>query len=590
MKVSCMKGIKHYLKRRIREIKVLSTLRTYFPGRYPPELLDENRLKFKSAGISNPEELLRNTSIALHAVALLLAVLVYNYGSLLSLNTYIPNNAFSSPHLPVLSCPVRSALLALITYLTTPLLIKPAVSTLLSTKISARREDIDANLHKCMITMLGFAKSGLTVPEILRELALMDFGELSKEFAGVHYAVAYGSTGFKAALLDMASTTPSRELKEFVRGIVSVMEAGGDLPRYLEDRLNTLSVNKKLWFSEYLNKLKLVSESYLVLTLVLPIMMIVVESSKMLMGNSSGEMLKAIIYVFIPLCSLALVLILHTSSPEKNVKKRGLNLLVLIPAGFLAGLAVAAIAKMNIEFWAIACTAGFAAISAISLHRLVSDEEKITIALPVYFNRVVALVEAGKDIPAAFRLASRDEPDPLGRVVKVFSEMLDKGIPKHKAFIWLSKRTASQDLQEISRILSKTAVVSGRLAEVLLTLLGELNRLIAFRKERIATTRSCTAVMLIAFFLYLGVASAISTTLFAEFSKASASNVSGFTINPAAVSQVKEMMRHAGYIIATATAVGIGAGRGDMRVCPMYLVFLLSIALVVNVLFLSLNL
>jgi hypothetical protein len=46
-------------------------------------------------------------------------------------------------------------------------------------------------------------------------------------------------------------------------------------------------------------------------------------------------------------------------------------------------------------------------------------------------------------------------------------------------------------------------------------------------------------------------------------------------------------MRHAGYIIAAATAAGIGAAKGDMRKSMPYLAGLLAIAFAVGMRFLG---
>ncbi len=176
----------------------------------------------------------------------------------------------------------------------------------------------------------------------------------------------------------------------------------------------------------------------------------------------------------------------------------------------------------------------------------------------------------------------------LGKYVRTFAEMVNLGVPRHKAFLWLQNATAVPDLRMIAHVLGSIVNVSGRVRETMLALLGEMNRIIAFRKERISVTRMHVLVMIMAFLVYLGISTAISTMLFTQISKLSVSGSVGiFSPNTAILGQIKTIMRHAGYIIAAATAAGIGAAKGDMRRSMPYLAGLLSIAFAVGTMFLG---
>ena len=133
------------------------------------------------------------------------------------------------------------------------------------------KEKVNAYLHQALVAMLGYAKAGSTLPEIVREIAVMGLDELSDIFARIHYATVYGGRTLKAAMLDAAAKSPSKELAELLRGIISVVEAGGDLARFFEDRLEAYEVERKMWLTSYISKLQLVSEAYLTLIVVSPI-------------------------------------------------------------------------------------------------------------------------------------------------------------------------------------------------------------------------------------------------------------------------------------------------------------------------------
>jgi len=292
---------------------------------------------------------------------------------------------------------------------------KSVISAILSMKISSRKEKVNAYLHQALVAMLGYAKAGSTLPEIVREIAVMGLDELSDIFARIHYATVYGGRTLKAAMLDAAAESPSKELAELLRGIISVVEAGGDLARFFEDRLEAYEVERKMWLTSYISKLQLVSEAYLTLIVVGPIFMIVIESSRLIMGKGSIQMLRTIVYVLIPLGVAMLILLLHASNPEKFAKRKGINFTLLPLIGGVLGVTVGFVMG-NPELFGIAGAIVASLAAAVILHRLTSEEDRISRALPVFLNRVVALMEAEKDFTTAFRIAARDEPNPVRKI------------------------------------------------------------------------------------------------------------------------------------------------------------------------------
>ncbi len=543
--------------------RVKSFLRTLIPGHIPEDFITANEHRFAAADVSNPKEFSKRIGVIIDVISILSFVAILLY----------PQNVFLLLLLPIAVLPGI-------------VLKKSVISAILSMKISARKEKVNAYLHQALVAMLGYAKAGLTLPEIVREIAVMGLDELSDIFARIHYATVYGGRTLKAAMLDAAAKSPSKELAELLRGIISVMEAGGDLARFFEDRLEAYEVERKMWFTGYISKLRLVSEAYLTLVVVGPIFMIVVESCRLIMGKGSIQTLKTIVYILIPVGIAVLILLLHASSPEKFVRKKGMNLTLLPVLGGFVGAAAGF--KTNPELFGIAGAIVGSLVAALILYRLTSEEDRISKALPVFLNRVVALMEAEKDFTTAFRIAARDEPNPLGKYVKTFAEMVNLGVPRHKAFLWLQNATAVPDLKMIAHVLGSIVNVSGKVRETMLALLGEMNRVVAFRKERTSATRMHIFVMIMAFLVYLGISTAISTMLFTQISKLSVSGSVGiFSPNTAVLEQIKTIMRHAGYIIAAATAAGVGAAKGDMRKSMPYLAGLLAIAFAVGTMFLG---
>ncbi len=568
-------------------------LRVYIPGQYPRKILEEKRerAEFKKAYILEPQKWLRQLSLVAFAVTLALTIFAYFAPQFVKFS--IPASTISNP-IPQQYRPFVYALLA---YLTMPgIIFNLFVSMALSGKISARKEAIDMNLHALYVVLLGFAKAKLHPNDIVREVATLNLGEISREFARAYYAMRYSGKTLRAAMLDVASTTPSEKLAELLRGIVGVLEAGGNLARYVEDALRATEVERKVLFSEYLKKLDLAAELYLTISLAIPVMVISMSVAKSVAGQGDIASTYGLIYGFMPISSAILVLILHASSPEKGVERPGINYLTIVPLSLVAGLAIGLVTPVNPEFSAVAAVTFGSIITALLLRKKIKDDEKLSTQIPQYFNRVISLVEAGKDVSVAFRVAASEQDEPLRRYVRTFAEMLDKGISRDKAFGWLFNATPSSDLKLASRVLSKTVNVSGRLIEVLLALSSELARINAFRKERYSSAKMYGGIMLMAAFMFFGIAAALSTMLLGEFEKISeAHTVSSsvgaarFAVSPVVIDRARTVLRHACYIVGAGAAVGVAATRGDFRRLAASLSIVLASAFAVSALFLQLG-
>ena len=568
---------------------VKDVLRTYVPGGFPRSMLSEHAADFKRAYILEPEKWLSQVSYVSFVIVLVLAVAAY----------FLPHNLRFS--IPGIANPIppgyRSITYALLTYLSLPIVFRFIASTALSGRISARREDINMNLHALHVTLLGFAKAKLHIKDVVREVVTLNLGEVSKEFARIYYAMRYAGKTLKAAMLEVASTTPSEGLADLLRGIVGVLEAGGNLTRYLEDRIRMMEVERKILFTEYLKKLDLAAEVYLTVSLAVPTMVISMNLAKSVAGQANLTSVYGLIYLFMPISSLILVLILHSSSPEKGVERPGMKYLTLIPVSTAVGLLIALVTHINPEFSALAATIIGSAAAAIVLRGKVREDEELSSQIPQYFNRVISLVEAGKDITTAFKVAASEQEGVLRNYVVAFAEMLDKGVSRDRAFNWLFGVTPSSDLKLSSRILSKTVNVSGKIVEVLLALSSELTRLNAFRKERLSSAKMYGGIMVITTLMFFGIATAMSVMLLGQFEKlgsvaASTSLNLGsgrFAISPVVVESARTILRHACYVVGVSAAVGVAAVRGDFRHIAAPLAAMLGIAFALAVLFLHLH-
>ncbi len=445
--------------------------------------------------------------------------------------------------------------LCFLTLIAFPLVYYGLLTVYVKLRIQSRKEKIDQNLHILYSSLLGLSKAGMTLKDIVYEVSTLEIDEISKEFAKIYNLVKYSGSTLRSALLDVASETPSEKLGDLLRGIVGVIEAGGDLSRYIEDKLRLLEVERKIVFSNYIKKLEVLAEIYTTVIIAIPITVISLYLARTVSGSVNVASVYGIIYVFMPLSTACIIFAIQASNPEKS-ESRGLKFLLAIPASAILGF------LFQIYFKAKVCTfIGIAigcVISWYCLRGTMREEKMIAEELPNYFEKVISLVEAGKDTTTAFVMAAKEVRGPLKKYVSSFSEMILRGIPKNKAFEWLMRISPQKDLRIASKILSKTADVGGKTLEVLLSLSNEILRLNAFRTEREGIAKLYGAIILLLSFTFFGIAAMIIKSLLFSL------NISSKT-----ASSIKSILDGACFIVGTSASVGYAAIRGDLRYLPL---------------------
>lgn len=570
----------------------------YVPSKYPPELLYGYRMEYLGANISNPKKLLKKLSMITHLLALSLAILTFLILVPSSLNIVFHKLQLQGLQIPLkLHTDLRFALaVSAIAYLSIPPMMGFFLTTYLKTKLSMRREKIDRNVYPLIVAMYGFAKARLTIFEIVREVCLMGLEGVSEEFEKINNAIVYGGMGVKAALLNVATTTPSRDLADLLKGLVGLLESGGDLVRYLEDRLLITNVTRRTWLSSYLERLRLFGESYMAASTMLSILALAIGLAQMTMGAGSLEQIYFTTYFILPAISAGLLLVLHLSSPEKEQKRAMSKIsdaaIVLIVALLIAS-SLSTLLNFGYENYLLAFSVLVSLTVALPIERVLRHERSVERALPIFFNRLIALMESGKDISTAVNLAARDEPGPLGKYVKVLSTMLLQGIPRNKAFMWLSRNSPIPEMGLMNFVLSKTAAVSGKFVDVLLSLLDEMHRLNEYKKQRVSVARTISAVLILSLIVYAGISVVLSSEILEKLSgrMSNVKHIEGQTISTGIseyqIGEIKKAIKNTLSILAITTSLGIVAIDGDRRkFCRVYS-FLALIVLVVNLLFLA---
>lgn len=176
---------------------------------------------------------------------------------------------------------------------------------------AARRRGIDLTLPYAVTFLYALTDGGADLLVAVRELAAAGdvYGESAKEFDRVIREMELFGNDFQTALRNTARVTPSEEFREFADDLLSVVSAGGEIDRFLEEEVDDYLETAEEKQAEYVETLALLSEGFVVGFVAAPLFLIVILTIVSFLGAETLELLTGIIYVLFPL-GIALFVIL----------------------------------------------------------------------------------------------------------------------------------------------------------------------------------------------------------------------------------------------------------------------------------------
>ncbi len=182
-------------------------------------------------------------------------------------------------------------------------------------RASARKREINMLLTDSVSFMYALSVGGLNQLEILEAMAEADdtYGEVSKEFQSIVQETEYFDTDYRTAIRNQAIETPSDDLSQFLTDMLSIVNSGGDMESFLEDKkekhLRTAKQEQELT----LETLELFGEMYMTLSL-FPLLLIIILVIMQMMPDAdvSPSLLYLSVYGLIPLVGAGFIVLVST--------------------------------------------------------------------------------------------------------------------------------------------------------------------------------------------------------------------------------------------------------------------------------------
>lgn len=186
-----------------------------------------------------------------------------------------------------------------------------------------RSKRINMELPHAIVYMYAMSYGGTNMLNIVKSLADEEetYGEVSNELKYIVRDTENFGSEFHTSIRKLYEITPSQHMKTFLDDLLGVIDSGGDVTIFLEAQVEKYLREAEDEQEESLETLSIVSEMYLTLFLVAPILLIVMLLTIGITGSVALTPLYVLIYVVLPAGMVAFVALLgyiEQSPPSKT--------------------------------------------------------------------------------------------------------------------------------------------------------------------------------------------------------------------------------------------------------------------------------
>ncbi|MBW6470585.1 MAG: type II secretion system F family protein [Methanosarcinaceae archaeon] len=182
---------------------------------------------------------------------------------------------------------------------------------------SERKGKIDSQLPYAVTFMYALTKGGMNIIDVFRLLARSEdtYGEVSKEVDMFMRDMDYFGHDLRTALSNISEMTPSKRFQDLMYNLLTVIDSGGDISKYFQDKANQYLQQTIIDQKGFLETLGLLAESYVTAFVAGPLFIIIMGVMMAVMGSGTSMMVYAIIYAVLPIGSVMFVVMISIITP-----------------------------------------------------------------------------------------------------------------------------------------------------------------------------------------------------------------------------------------------------------------------------------
>jgi flagellar protein FlaJ len=441
-------------------------------------------------------------------------------------------------------------------------------------KKRTRATKINLTLHNAVAYMYAMRRGGAQLLTIFRSLSERAdiYGEVALDFRQIVRDTDFFGYDIVTAIHNLADTTPSVKLKDFLEDLLSVIESGGNMAEFLSMRVRLYQEEARFEQKQFLTLLSLVAESYVTLFVAGPLFLIIIMVVMGMMGGSAVLQLTLVTYAIMPVGSLVFILFINLISVnaekteryirttwlrtysdvgiyrkkneeslfeqlkkydrlrnflyfirhpfESFIKNVNLTLYVTIPAAtlYIVFAFLQAPHYANIETF----------ISVIDDHIVIAllivlipysvfyeiwarKVLGIQALIPDFLERMAGINQVGLTIAQAISIMINTNLGLISYEIRRIKKDMDWGANFTEALVRFEERVRAPSIARTVTLITKASEMSGNIGEVLSIASVDAKMTEVLKKERAAEMFIYTAIVYLSFFVFLFVVGVLTT-------------------------------------------------------------------------------
>jgi flagellar protein FlaJ len=452
--------------------------------------------------------------------------------------------------------------------------------------IKKRAKNIDRFLPYAVNFISTMAIAGVSPADIFRSFSTINvYGEVQTEAKKIIKELDVMGIDTITALKHAIENTPSKKFKSFLQGIIGAIQSGSDLHIYLSNIVDQYMADEFLARKKNLDTLGVLAETFVTTLVAFPIFLVIIISVMGFFGGSSSftiEILFVFSFLILPIAYGGYYALIRSTSmeeirnPHSKKKKHSIKefykknrpfiLIMLLSIGLLLSfyciIYVLSFYKyMNFTtyfFFDIFFPSVLVFIGPITFycHKQAQKQRELERRLPDFVIEMGNCISSGMTVFDAIKIASKGRYGRLTPEIEKMKAELSWHIPVTKVFENFADRMRSAIVKRIVVSINTGLRMGGMTSKVFMAAAKEINQINNIEEQRKSEMSTYTTVIIMSFFVFLGIIMVLNNTLFASFFKSQKSTVemAGVmmnTVNPVALK----------YALSSFVFVqGIGAG------------------------------
>jgi len=211
-----------------------------------------------------------------------------------------------------------TALLLLVVTSLVPVLIGMVYLRLPASKAKSRGKKIDLHLPYVANFVNTMSVAGVSPSEIFGTLASISlYGEVQKEAKKITTEIELMGVDAITALKNAIAISPSRKFKEFLQGIVEVLQSGSELAPYFDRCVDRYMFDDLQERKKNLESLAIMAESFVVTVIAFPLFLVIIFSIMGLTGGGiSFSFLYALSLIILPMAYFGFYVMMKSGMGE----------------------------------------------------------------------------------------------------------------------------------------------------------------------------------------------------------------------------------------------------------------------------------